>query len=755
VIPRLVTVACGLAVLAAGASVRAEDEGQGSPEPVEPELAAGEPEPAEGEPEPDPYESVVRARAPENAVSVGRAATTVSRRQIDERVPRSAPDALRYEPGTYVQQTAHGQASAYIRGLTGQQTVLLFDGIRLNNATFRQGPNQYFFTVDSNTIAAIEVARGSASVIYGSDALGGVINGIPIEPRFLATTDRWRVTPRTTFLLTTADDMRGGRFQLEAQAGQRFALLAGVGYRTAGLLESGGPVYNPSNGELPEVPRFAEDVRTQLGTGFDELTFDGRLVVDLGGHGRLVTAVYGYRGTDIPRTDQCPPAYAPYDVCMTYDEQYRTLAYATYAADLGRVARDLRISLSYQNQHELRRLEWPSSRTRNMGEDDVHSVGLVARGVTAQWEPWRWLGLRLRYGTDLYVDWLASSMSTTFTDVEVTMNHSRGLYLDGSSYVWWGIYLEGEANLPYGLTVRLGGRAAVMHADAPGDEESDSIPVDQTWFAPVGRAGLNWAALDWLAFLVNVDQGFRAPNLNDLTSRQLTGPGYQFENAELDPERSLTVETGLRVDSSRFRMDAWFFWTRLEGAVVRAKRDSDECPAGDRDCGTHWYIYQLDNADAPSTILGVEAMASLSLPWGFTLRATVAYAWGEGPNPGDPPSDPTIEWDAWVPLSRIPPLNGTVELFWRNHPTGIFAGAALRWAATQDRLAPSDRGDARIPLGGTPGYTVLDLRAGWRWNDQVLVALVFENVTDEAYRYHGSSVNGQGRGLTLRLELGL
>jgi outer membrane receptor for ferrienterochelin and colicin len=89
-----------------------------------------------------------------------RATSTVTRLEMDRRLPRSAPDALRYEPGVFVQQSAHGQGSAFIRGLTGQQTLMLFDGIRLNNSTYRQGPNQYFFTLDSRTIRSIEVQRG-------------------------------------------------------------------------------------------------------------------------------------------------------------------------------------------------------------------------------------------------------------------------------------------------------------------------------------------------------------------------------------------------------------------------------------------------------------------------------------------------------------------------------------------------------------------------------------------------------------------
>ena len=109
--------------------------------------------------DPDVREIVVETETPDNIV---RDASIVDRRRMQERLPRSAPDALRYEPGVYVQQTAHAQASPYVRGVTGQQTLMAFDGIRLNTSTFRQGPNQYFGTGDSRTSRRREGLGGAA-----------------------------------------------------------------------------------------------------------------------------------------------------------------------------------------------------------------------------------------------------------------------------------------------------------------------------------------------------------------------------------------------------------------------------------------------------------------------------------------------------------------------------------------------------------------------------------------------------------------
>jgi hypothetical protein len=115
------------------------------------------------------------------------------------------------------------------------------------------------------------------------------------------------IRPRAAAYGATADGDIGYRFQLDTQVTQSLRFLAGVGSRKVGLLESGGPVLSPETGEIPDVPRFAADGRTQLGTGYREFTADLRAVYSLGKGRRFVAALYAYRQYDAPRTDQCPP----------------------------------------------------------------------------------------------------------------------------------------------------------------------------------------------------------------------------------------------------------------------------------------------------------------------------------------------------------------------------------------------------------------------------------------------------------------
>ncbi|PRP90842.1 Colicin I receptor precursor [Enhygromyxa salina] len=708
-------------------------------------------------------EIIVPSDTPDNYV---RDASVVSRRQIQERLPRSAPDALRFEPGVFVQQSAHAQASPYVRGLTGQQTLIAFDGIRLNTSTFRQGPNQYFFTVDSRTIQRLEVVRGSASTRWGSDAIGGALLTTPLDPT-LDPSKGWTVHPRVMLTHRTADSELGGRAQLDLGWKGKVGVVAGVGYREVGQLVTAGAVTAPATGLPWKEPRLASDERTQIGTGFRELTADARVVWQINDRWRLTGAYYDYRQKDAPRTDKCPPAEAPDDECLVYLDQFRTLTYlAADMSDGPAVASRVRISASYQNQHERTQLTRDNGiaeidgGTESNGKDDVHTLGLRAALSSAALPLGERLSFGVDYGGEVYFDLIESNAWLVFTDISppVTSISSRGQYIDGSRYLTSGMWAEPHMWIGERVRVRAGGRAAFVWAKADGDEQSETAAVDRKWATAVGNAGLMVLAADWLSWHLDFDQGFRAPNLDDLTSRQQTGPGFQYENASLDPERSLSLDTGLRVRHRSVEASVFFWHSFIRDLIGRAPRELGACPGGAAEnptgCEASRTRFQLVNLDGWALLRGFDASARVFMPAGFVLGATASWAWGQGPNPIPPPASGNLDsYEEQLPLSRIPPLNGAVELTWYAD-FGLWLGSAVRWAGAQTRLALADEADSRIPTGGTPGFAVWDLRAGYRLDPLVLLSLVVENVIDSPYRYHGSSVNGATRSLNLSVEIG-
>ncbi|MGC6581459.1 MAG: TonB-dependent receptor plug domain-containing protein, partial [Akkermansiaceae bacterium] len=119
---------------------------------------------------------VTASRTTEEASESPYSSEILSAEELLEEAARTLPQALQNSPGVLVQQTTPGHGSPFIRGFNGRQTLLLQDGIRLNNATWRGGPVQYWNTVDSQAIDRIELIKSQGSVLYGSDAIGGTVN---------------------------------------------------------------------------------------------------------------------------------------------------------------------------------------------------------------------------------------------------------------------------------------------------------------------------------------------------------------------------------------------------------------------------------------------------------------------------------------------------------------------------------------------------------------------------------------------------
>ncbi len=185
----------------------------------------------------------------------------------------------------------------------------------------------------------------------------------------------------------------------------------------------------------------------------------------------------------------------------------------------------------------------------------------------------------------------------------------------------------------------------------------------------------------------------------------------------------------------------------IDDAIQRTVRTAADCPPSTPECRASRNLYQLVNATSRSHVLGGEGELRLLLPQGVSLRTTLTLTWGEGPSlvPGVV---------ARVPLSRIPPPQGTFEARYRHRRSGFSLGAGLRWAAPQGRLAVADASDPRIPNGGTPGYAVVELRSQWRVAPWWTLGLVVDNLTGAAYRVHGSSVLGAGRSARVWLRFG-
>jgi len=235
-------------------------------------------------------------------------------------------------------------------------------------------------------------------------------------------------------------------------------------------------------------------------------------------------------------------------------------------------------------------------------------------------------------------------------------------------------------------------------------------------------------------------QGFRAPNLSDLTRFDIARSGEQEVPArDLDPERFLSLEGGLKTKHGRFSTEAAYFHTFSSDMIVGVR-------TGEMLNGLA-VVNKANSGDG--NVHGAEVTGRVDLWEGFALWGN--FTWQQG----------IVETPATIggpyvtePTSRTMPTTVNYGLRWDHASRKYWAEFGGTVAATQDRLSTGDKNDTqRIPPGGTPGYEIYNLRAGWRPCPKFTLTAALENISDADYRIHGSGVNEPGRNFVVAADL--
>ena len=644
---------------------------------------------------------VTGTRVEEPLQKVPMAVSRLDRQEIEQGNYRTTPEALSQLTGIMVQKTAHGHGSPFIRGLTGKEVLILIDGVRLNNSTFRFGPNQYLNTIDPSIIDHIEVVRGSGSVLYGSDALGGVINIITRKHR--PTTQRPGPEGEVNLVYGSADDELTLRGILEGDIGNYGALLGG-GYRDFGNLDAGG-----SLGEQPY-------------TGYSE--YHANAVVSQGGQtsGWDLSLQHTHQNK-VPRTDK----FINSNESQVFDPQERTLLAWQWRGQPGWMVSDrIQVNLSLQKQREvLDRHKFSSTLFKHI-EDEVTTIGL---GLQSDWQVTH--EQLLTYGFEFYHDHIDSHRQDTNLGI---VTQEAGSFPNGSKYSMLGVYLQDEFDISDSDQIVAGIRYS--RANAKADLPSFG-PLDESYDDWTGS--LHWGHLitSGLRVYAGIAQGFRAPNLDDVAVLKSTNEGTDVPSPGLSSEKSLSYEIGIKADRPGWQGTADIFWTDFKDLIDRRPGTYlgltfiDDNGNGIQDPGEDDVVQKFNVGEA--YIYGAELDGRLYLNPEWSVFGNLSWFRGENQTANEP-------------LSRIPPARALLGARWE--PAALWLEPFVELVDGQHRLSARDKTDPRIPDGGTPGYTTINLRGGWSQGPHELdVAL--NNLADRLYKVHGSGLYAPGREIKL------
>lgn len=620
----------------------------------------------------------------------------VDGRKVQKLQLRTAPEALALTPGVFVQKTNHGGGSPFLRGLTGNQTLLLIDGIRLSNSVVRYGPNQYFNTIDVFGTEKFEVMRGSGSVQYGSDAIGGTIQAFSHNLRFSETPD-WQGTILTRFATHGMEKTGHGNISYN---NRKTAFRAGVTARNFGDLVGG-----DTTGRLSP-------------TGYSELDFDIKGRVSLSPSTSLTMLMQRVHQSDIPVYHKV--ALENYQVNRMHPQE-RMLAYVRLNHDFGEgVLRSAIVTASFQKSNEIRESLRNGSSLLRSENDRVRTLSFSAEALMKKGSFWN-----SNTGFEIYNDHVGSRR----TDLDLNEQSEvfkRGLYPDGSVMTSLAAYSLHDLDF--------------QHWNISGGIRINSY-INRISDATLGDVTLKpWAVVGSIAALrklgpasslfVSAGNGFRAPNIDDLGTLGIVDFRYETPNFSLKPEHSFQYQAGYKHQGRKLKGEIYLYRNELYNLIVRNRVPGDTIDG--------YPVYIKENVER-AYIQGIETAWEYDVTSSFSLSGSTTHTIGQNLTKNEP-------------VRRIPPMFGRFAAEYGRNTWNI----GLEWlaAAKQDRLAQGDKDDNRIPDGGTPGWNVFNMYAGYTFK-KLSFDLSLVNMANMDYLYHGSGVNGTGRSLCLTVALNL
>ncbi len=630
----------------------------------------------------------------------------------ERRQVRTIPDAMAEMPAVMVQKTGHGQGSPYIRGFTGLRTLFLIDGIRLNNSTFREGPNQYWNTVDPFSVHRLELVKGPSSVLYGSDAIGGTVHAIT----------------RSSGDGDTASGLLNRLVLRGASAERSFVVRPELAYEGT-MVDFFGGVSLKKYGDLTA----GEGTGHQPMTGYDEFDADFKLIVDLADGRELAAAIQHVNQDDAWRVHKTVFGKS-WRGTTTGDElrrsldQKRTLAYLQYRAD------ELILSLSYQKQDESR------LRIRSDGRIDIQGTDVGTLGVWGQLSVAAKSGI-WTFGAEVYSDDVNSYRSDFNADGSFRSSAIQGPVADDASYLTAGVFVQQQVSVGEKTDLVMGVRFTQSSADANSVQDpltGSRVAIDGSWSDVTGsvRMSRQIGTRDDTRIFAGVSQGFRAPNLSDLT-RFDSARSNEIETpvSGLDAEGFVTYETGLKIIRPSLDAQVSAYYTSINDLITRT-------PTGRIIDGENEITKRNS---ARGYVKGLEFQARYHMTDNWDIYGNLT--WMDGLVDTYPTSDTIMVRE---PKDRLMPVTVWLGARWQPVDADYWAEGVVGIADKQDKLSSRDQADTdRIPLGGTPGFTTVTVRGGWQISDQFGLSVSLSNILDEDYRVHGSGLNEAGRNVVV------
>ena len=660
--------------------------------------------------------------------------------------PQTAADLLAMTGAVFIQKSQLGGGSPMIRGFATNRVLIVVDGVRMNNAIFRAGNLQNVISLDALATQSAEVIFGPGSIIYGSDAIGGVMDFHSLQAVY-AQDNKWRIKSNAVVRYSSANNERTGHVDLSA-GNRRFAYTGSVTYSDFDDLKMGKhggdgsylrPVYamRVNNKDTvftnsnPGVQKF---------TGYNQLNVLQKLRFKASERFDLQYAFH-YSGTsNVPRYDRLIETSGG---TLSFGEWYygpqlwRMHSLQATLSGANKLYNAARIIAAYQDYEESRHdRRFNNARIRNQVEKvNAFSVNVdFDKNIGEKSE--------LFYGLE-YVKNDVGSFANRININNGTIEAVPTRYPNNSDWNSYGVYASFKHNVNR-FTFTSGLRYNYVTLYAPFDKTLFNYPFDEAEIkkgALTGNLGMVYRPDDHSQVNFNFATGFRVPNIDDVGKIFESAPGQlTTPNPDLKSEYAYNFDIGYATRiADKVIIDFTAFYTILDDAIVRRPSTFNGQDSMDYE-GVRSQVLALQNA-AKATVYGVQA--GVEVFFLKNLSAAVQANWIEGRETDDVK-------DEKVPLRHAPPFYGNAQVKFNHKKLQANLYAAWNGRISNADLAPSEQAKTFIyakDANGkpfSPSWYTLNLKLGYQLSRHLLITAGCENITNQQYRSYSSGIVAPG-----------
>ena len=719
-------------------------------------------------------EAVVVGRRDDVAEDIPWTVAMVNSKDIEAVNPQTSAHALESSGEVFVQRSQMGGGSPIIRGFEANRVLLVVDGVRLNNAIYRSGHLQNAITVDPSMLDRVEVLFGAGSLLYGSDALGGVVHFRTKEPQLhIEGTNRTGGNFFTRFSSANLEKTAHVDYNIASKkwASQTsltvssFAdMRAGTNYNHEDITYGQTPFYVP-DGASGEV-RANSDPFLQRGTGYDQIDIMQKIKWQFGKDRFLLFNAQYSNSSDVPRFDQLSQVSGDRPSDLKFAEWY----YGPQQRVFGSVRL---VSSKKSFLHD--RAQWIAA-YQKLDEDRYD------RKLDAMWRNFSFINVgvssltfdadkyfgenqahRLSYGFEGQHNTVESIAGRTrLSDEAVLLDQISRYPSGGSTMSSGGVYTTYRFGQPGAkFNAQAGLRYTAVHLSAVFGNEIMTEPVDWPQELRDGVSSIN-SALTYASGVtisptestkiqILASTAFRAANIDDFGKMRVKNGFVSVPNIDLAPERAFNAEFTLTQNFGRLRSDgfaarlgATAFYSRIRDVVIRT---NGALPNGDTTFVSSGDVYRVQvntNADE-GEIRGLGFKADFTVGKNFSLEGRTTFTQG-------------ISFDAdgvETPLAHIPPVYGQGVMKYvmgKYTLRGTYRYNGLKAWEDYAPAGSSDNEDLAIEGVGTPAWSTVDFHVEAQLNKKLRLQGGIENIADLHYRPFSSGVSAPGRNFIVSLR---